>query len=297
MNYHHLLYFWTVVREGGVTAAAARLRLATPTVSAQVRALEDQLGEKLFRRVGRGLELTETGRVAFRYADEIFTLGRELEESVRRGVAGSRARLVVGVTDGLPKMLVRPLLEPALGAAEHVRLICREGRAEALVAALAQHELDVVLSDAPLPQGSAVRAHAHLLGRSDVTFVAAPRLAHAHRRGFPGSLEGAPMLLPAEGSTLRRALEHWLDALRIVPRVVAELDDSALLKAFGQDGLGIFAVPRVVEGAVKRQHGVEVVGRPDGIEERFFAITMRRRIEHPCVAAILTAARADVFGG
>lgn len=295
LNYHHLLYFWAVVREGSVTAAAARLRLATPTVSAQVRMLEEQLGERLFRRAGRGLAVTEAGRVAYRYPDEIFTLGRELEETLRGGPSGQRARLVVGILDSLPKMIVRPLLQPALVGAERVRLICREGRTDALVAALSLHELDVVLSDAPLPAGTAVRAHAHLLGRCGVTFVAATRLAQSHRKGFPASLDGAPLLMPSEGTTLRRALEHWLDGLGIRPVIVAELDDSALLKAFGQDGLGIFAVPQVVEGAVKRQYDVEVVGRTDRVEERFYALTVRRRVEHPGVAAILAAARADLF--
>lgn len=296
INYHHLLYFWAVVREGTVTAAAARLRLATPTVSAQVRLLEDQLGEKLLRRAGRGLELTEAGRVTYRYADEIFTLGRELEETLRSPTSGRRATLVVGVLDVLPKMIVRPLLQPALVGAERIKLVCREGKTEALVAALSLHEIDVVLSDAPLPPGAAVRAHAHLLGKCGVTFVAATRLAHSFRRGFPASLDGAPLLMPTEGTTLRRALEHWLADEGIRPVVVAEIEDSALLKAIGQDGLGIFVVPRVVESAVKRQYDVEVVGRTDRVEERFFALTMRRRVEHPGVAAILSAARSDLFG-
>lgn len=296
LNYHHLLYFWTVVREGGVSKAAAQLRLAQPTISGQLRVLEDQLGEKLFHRVGRRLELTETGRVVYRYADEIFSLGRELMDAVRGRPTGRPLVLTVGIADVLPKLITYRLIEPALRIAEPVRLVCREGKSDRLLAELATHELDVVLSDAPIGPSTKIKAFNHLLGECGLTIVGTRTLAARHRRGFPRSLDGAPWLLPTENTSLRRALDQWFQAQQIRPRVVSEFEDSALLKAFGERGAGLFPVPSAIENEVRRQYHVAVVGRIPQITERFYAISVERRLTHPAVVAISHAARQKLFG-
>jgi LysR family transcriptional activator of nhaA len=295
LNYHHLLYFWTVAREGGVARAAARLRLAHPTVSAQVKLLERALGEPLFRRAGRRLELTGLGRVAYRYADEIFGLGRELLDTVRGRPTGRPVRLSAGVSDVLPKAVAHRLLAPLFALPEPLRLTCREGKTEALLAALGQHELDLVLADAPVPPGSPVRAASHALGECAVDVLAAPRLAARHRKGFPRSLDGAPMLLPAEGTALRRALDAWLERHALHPRVVGEFEDSALLTVFGADGLGLFPVPEVASDEAVERHGVARVGRLPEVRERFWVLTLERRVQNPAVAALRDAARERLF--
>jgi LysR family transcriptional activator of nhaA len=295
LNYHHLLYFWVAAREGGITAAAARLRLAPPTLSSQIRALEDALGEKLFRRVGRRLELTEAGRVVLRYADEIFGLGRELLDTVKGRPSGQPLRLLVGVADVVPKLIVRRLLEPALRLPEPVRLVCREDVPERLLAELAVHALDVLVTDAPLGPGSAVKAFNHLLGECGISFFAVPALAAAHRRGFPGSLDQAPLLLPSEHSALRRSLDAWLEEAGLRPRVMAEFDDSALMKVFGQDGLGLFPGPTAIEAEIVAQYGVEVVGQVAAVRERYYVVSAERRLKNPAVVAISDAARHGLF--
>ena len=295
LNYHHLLYFWTIVREGSVSAAAAELRLAQPTISGQLRGLEEHLGEKLFHRTGRRLTLTETGRVVFRYADEIFGLGRELMDTLKGRPTGRPVRLVVGVADALPKLIAYRLLQPALQLPEPIHLVCREDRSDRLLAELAVHALDLVLADTPIGPTAKVRAFNHLLGECSVTFFAAPRLA-THRRGFPRSLDNAPMLLPTDNTALRRSLDHWFDAQQIRPRIVSEFEDSALLKVFGQEGGGIFAGPSVIEREIQRQYGVRVVGRTDAVRERFYAISVERRVNNPAVIAICATAREKLFG-
>jgi len=294
LNYHHLLYFWVAAREGGLAPASKVLRLARPTLSGQIHALEDRLGEKLFQRSGRKLVLTDVGRVVCRYADEIFTLGREMVETVEGRTTGSRARLDVGVVDVVAKLVVRELLEPALRMPEPVRLVCHEDTHERLLSRLAAHEVDLVISDAPVPPGSGVRAFNHLLGECGVTFFAHSRLAHL-RRGFPGSLNDQPLLVPMEGAPLRRALDAWLDSHALRPRIVGEFEDSALLKVFGADGVGVFVAPTAVEKKVGAQYHVAVIGRADEIRERFYVITAERRIRNPAVLAISDAARASVF--
>jgi LysR family transcriptional activator of nhaA len=291
LNYHHLLYFWLAAREGGITRAAATLRLAHPTVSGQIHALEDALGEKLFAREGRKLVLTEMGRVVYGYADEIFRVGRELLDTVKGRPTGRPLRLVVGIAEVVPKLVAKRLLDPARSLSEPVRLVCREDRTDRLVAELAAGGLDVVLTDVPLGHGARVRAFNHLLGESPVTLFAAASLAAQHRRGFPASLEGAPMLLPGPGTALRGALDAWLESRRIRPSVEAEFDDPALLKAFGQDGVGIFPAPTAIEAEVRRQYRVEVVGRIPEVRESFYAISPERRLRHPAVVAISTVAR------
>jgi LysR family transcriptional activator of nhaA len=295
LNYHHLRLFWVVAKEGGVSRASKLLRLAHPTVSAQIHALEQSLGEQLFTREGRRLVLTDVGRLVYRYADDIFALGRELVDAVKGRPTGRPVILEVGIADALSKLVVRRLLEPALHLPEAVRLVCREDRHDRLLAALSTHSLDVVLTDTALVPGGGVRAYHHLLGECGVTFYASATLAREVTPGFPGSLDGAPLLLPA-GSALRSALDQWFEEKGVRPRVIAEFEDSSLLNVFGQDGVGIFLSPSVVEAAVARQHNVEVVGRTDEVRERFYAISGERRIKNPAVVAIREAARHELFG-
>ena len=295
LNYHHLLYFWTVAREGSVTRACELLHLTQPAVSAQIRTLEKSLGQRLFERRGRTLVLTETGRVVYRYAEEIFTLGRELQETLAGQPAGRPARVVVGVVDAMPKLLAFRLLEPVVHAESPMRMVLREGPLERLLAELAVHSIDVVLSDAPVPSTVRIKAFSHLLGESGVTIFAAPDLAAPHRRRFPASLDGAPFLFPLEGTTLRRSLDDRFAELGVRPALVAEIEDSALLQVFGQAGVGLFAAPTAVEQEVRRQYGVRVVGRFETIREHFYAISAERRIRHPAVQLISSSAREGVF--
>jgi LysR family transcriptional activator of nhaA len=235
------------------------------------------------------------GQVVFRYADDIFGLGREMLDVVRGRGTRRAPRLFVGVADAIPKLVVNRLLEPARRLPDPIVLVVREDRPEALLAALSQHTLDVVLVDMPVGAGSGIKAYNHLLGECDVTVFGVPRLARRYRRGFPGSLHDAPMVLPVESAALRRSLDQWLDAREIRPRVVAEFEDSALLKVFGQEGVGLFLAPTVMERDVRRRLGVQRVGRIPDIRERFYAITVERRLRHPAVAAICEAARSDLF--
>ena len=297
LNYHHLLYFWMVAREGGMAKAAARLRLSHPTVSGQVRALEEALGEKLFVKAGRRLVLTDVGQLVYGYADEIFSLGRELLDTVKGRPTGRPQRLVVGIAEIVPKLIAKRLLDPARALSPQVLLVCREDKTERLFGELAAHELDVVLSDTPLPPGSGVRAYNHLLGECGVTIFARKDLAARHREGFPRSLDGAPMLLPTGSTSVRRSLDQWFDERGVRPALVAEFDDSALLKVFGQDGMGLFPSPTAIEQEVCQQYGVVRVGRIAEVRERFYALSGERRIRHPAVSAICDAAREELFGG
>jgi len=285
LNYHHLLYFWVVACHGSVTRAAAELRT-----------LENMLGEKLFARTGRRLVLTDVGRLVFRYADEIFGLGRELLETVKGRPTGQPMRLTVGIADAVPKLIAYRLLRPALAVAEPVRIICREDMPDRLLAELAVHGLDLVLSDTPIGPTTKVRAFNHLLGECGVTFFGTPALARTRRRGFPRSLGGAPVLLPTDNTALRRSLDDWFESEDVRPRVVSEFEDSALLMAFGQAGMGLFPAPSAIERQVRSQYGVVVVGRLDAVCERFYAISGERRLKHPAVVAISEAARQRVFG-
>lgn len=291
LNYHHLLYFWVVAREGSIARACEQLRLAQPTISGQIRALENSLNEKLFARSGRNLVLTEVGRVVFRYAEEIFSLGRELTDTLKGRPSGRPPRLLVGVADVLPKLVAYRLLDPALHLPNPPKVIVLEGKPDRLLAELAVHGLDVVLTDAPIGPAIKVRAFNHLLVDSPVSLFAAPRLASAYRREFPRSLDGAPFLLPTVNTALRQNLEKWFDAEGIRPLVVGEFEDSGLLKAFGQEGHGLFAAPTLIESEVRRQYRVHVIGRLESIRERFYAISIERKLKHPAVVAISEAAR------
>jgi LysR family transcriptional activator of nhaA len=296
LNYHHLLYFWVVAKEGSIVRASEELRLAHPTISGQIHRLEEVLGEKLFSRKGRNLALTDAGRIAFRYADEIFALGREFLDTVKGRSSGQQLRLVVGVSDALAKSIVYRILEPAFHLGEQVRLVCLENRSvEAFMGDLAMNAVDVILSDAPAGPGTSVRAFSHPLGECGLLFFATPALAKVYRRGFPHSLDGAPFVLPASDSTLRREIDEWLASKDIRPRIVAELDDAALVKTLGQAGLGVFAAADVVEKEVRRLYGVHVVGRAKEIRQRFYAISLERKIKHPAVVAICETARKHIF--
>jgi len=295
LNYHHLLYFWTVARNGSIARAAEELRLSQPTISNQLKTLEASLGVKLLERQGRRLVLTDVGRTVLRYADEIFRTGRELQRAVKGLPTGERVRLAVGVADVIPKSVAERLLRPAVEKIPELTLTCREGPLGQLLAALALHELDVVLADAPAPEGIKVRAFSHRLGECGVAFVAAPALAAGLRRRFPRSLDGAPALLPMQGTTLRRDLEAWFDAQRVRPLLVGEFDDSALLDAFGRRGGGFFAAPAVLEREVCAALDVSAIGRTDEVRVRYWAITVERRLRHPAVAALAEAARAETF--
>lgn len=296
LNYHHLLYFWVVAKQGSITRASEDLRLAHPTISAQIHRLEDVLGVKLLRREGRRLVLTDAGRIAFRYADEIFTLGSEFIGAIRGQGTERPLRLVVGVTDVLAKSVVRQLLEPVFHLGVQVRLVCREDRSlDGFIAELAVHGLDLVLADEPAGAGLPIRLFNHVLGESGTTFFAASRLASGLRKRFPRSLNGAPFLLPGTNSAVRRVLEQWFDKQHVSPRIVAEVDDSALIKILGEGGFGVFAAPTVVEKEVCRRHEVKVIGRVDVIRQRFYAISAERRLQHPGVVAICEAARKEIF--
>jgi LysR family transcriptional activator of nhaA len=298
LNYHHLLYFWMVAKEGSIVRASEELHLAHPTISGQIHRLEEVLGEKLFLRRGRNLVLTEAGRVAFRYADEIFSLGREFVDTLKGRASGRPLRLVVGIADVLPPSLVRRFLEPAFRLGHPVRVVCRADKStEDFIAELALHRVDVVISDGPAGGGIPVRAFSHPLGECGTTFFAAPQLAGPLRRKFPSSLDGAPFLLPGAPSAVRRALEQWFDAEQVRPTIVAEVDDSALAKDFGKAGMGVFAAPTVIEAEVRQQYGVKVVGRAESVRQSFYAISVERKIKHPAVVAIREAARQDIFAG
>ncbi len=296
LNYHHLHYFWLVAREGTIARASQLLRLAEPTVSGQVKALEESLGEQLFQRRGGRLVLTDVGRMVFRYADEIFTTGKELQEAIKGKPGGRPLRLRVGISDVVPKLVAYRLLEPALGPKDPVQLSCVEDKTDRLLAELSTHELDLVIADAPIGPGTHVRAFNHLLGECGVTFFATRKLSSQLSGPFPKRLDGAPILMPVASAQLRRDLERFFDTAHIRPRMVAEFEDSALMKVFGEQGRGVFPGPSVIEREIRDHYDVVVVGRTEDIRERYYAITVERRIKHPAVQAISEAARERLFG-
>jgi LysR family transcriptional activator of nhaA len=296
-NYRHLWYFWNVAREGGMTAASKILHVSQPALSTQIRKLESSLGEELFDRSGRSLELTEVGRVVFGYADEIFALGQEMTDAVR-GLPGSGPlRLSVGIVEAFPKLLAHHLTAAALEAFEHLHLVVQTGPPDRLFGRLAVHDLDLVISDAPLPTTVDVRAFNHVLGESGVSIMAAPGLADRYRADFPESLHDAPFLMPGEDSALRGKLRQWLAERDVVLRVVAEVQDSAVLKVFGQQGLGLFAVPSAVEAEVSRMYETVSLGCLPGLTESFYAISVERRIRNPAVAVIVDSAGSALPSG
>ncbi len=295
LNYHHLLYFWMVVREGGVSRASEKLRLSQPTISGQIRALEDSLGEKLFQKVGRRLTLTDFGRVVYRYADEIFHLGKELTDTVRGRPTGRPLRFAVGIADVVPKLVAFHLLEPALHMKEEVQLLCTEDNVDRLLASLAVHEIDLVIADTGIPPTVNIRGYSHMLGECSTTVFGAAKLVQRYRRKFPESLMGAPMLLPKQGTTVRRNLDQWFAARQIFPKIVAEFQDSALAKVFGQSGLGLVVGPTALKKQIAAQFKLTVLGELTEVREQYFAISAERRLRHPAVVAIAEAARHKLF--
>ena len=295
LNYKQLHQFWSVANAGSLKGASERLHLTPQTLSGQIAALEQTMGVVLFRRAGRRLELTEMGRIALSYADEIFQVGGDLEEALRGQPTARLLPFRVGVADVLPKSLAYRLLAPAMALPEAVRITCREDKLERLLAELATYRLDLVLADRPLPPDANVKGYSHKLGECGICFLATAQLAARHPGSFPDCLDGAPLLVPTEGTAVRGRLMRWLGAHRIQPRIVGEFDDSALMKAFGGGGIGIFIAPATIAAEVQLHYGVEVLGRTDEIVERFYAISMQRRLTHPAVAAISDAARSKLF--
>ena len=295
LNYHHLYYFWMVAREGSIARAAEELHLAHPTISKQLRQLEAFFGNNLFDRVGRNLVMTDFGHTVFRYAEDIFAVGRELQDAVQGRPIGRPLRFEVGISQVIPKLIAHRLLTPAFGLDETPHVVCQEGERDDLLAKLAVHRLDIVLSDATISPTVSVRAFNHLLGECGLSFFAAAKLVSKYRREFPKSLEGAPLLLPTQKTAVRRDLEQWFQKEELRPRIIGEFEDSALMKVFGQDGIGVFPAPTVIEHEVCRQYKVRVIGRTEAVRERYYAISVERRLKHPAVLAICEAAREKLF--
>lgn len=296
LNYLHLQKFWVVAREGGLRQAAAKLNISQPSISAQIRELEEALGEKLFRRQGRANVLTDVGQIALRYADEIFSLGRELTHAISQRPSSEALRLHVGVADALPKLVTNEILRPVFSLRQPVHVICREGKIDDLLGQLSAHRLDIVLADEPVSSTHHVRAFNHKLGDSGTTFCAEPALALRLKRGFPYSLQGAPALLPSESTSLRRSLEGWFTELNIRPQVVAEFEDAALMKVVATEGHGFIALPSVVAEEAALRYNLQAIGTTERCRDEFFAITTERRIHHPALSAITDSARL-LFGG
>jgi LysR family transcriptional regulator, transcriptional activator of nhaA len=291
LNYHHLLYFWVTAREGSLSRASAELHLAQSTVSKQIHRLEEGLGHRLFAKEGRRLRLTETGRMVYRYAEGIFGLGRELMDVLADYPAGRPLRVSVGIADVVPKMVAQRFIEPLLRGPEPVRIVCREGQPNRLLAELAMHELDVILTDAQANPQLRGKTFNHPLGECGVAFFAGADQADRYRSRFPASLNQAPMLLPTENTALRRSLDQWFETSGIRPQVVGEFEDSALLMAFGCQGAGLFPAPSVVVREAESQYPVRAVGRVPQIRERYYAVTVERRLKHPAVVAICQGAQ------
>ncbi len=291
VNYKHLNYFWMVAKEGGIARASERLHITPQTISGQLSLLEDYFGAKLFNRVGRHLELTETGHLVLSYADEIFSLGCELDEVIHQLPARPAQLFRVGIANVVPKTIAQCFLQPALQMSNPVRMICHEESLDTLLAELAVHRLDLVISDRPIPTNVSTRGFSHELGISSISFFAADLLKNKLTGDFPGCLDGMPLLLPTPGTRLRANIEQWLNKHHIHPYIVAEFDDGALMKAFGQEGFGIFIAPSDIEAEIKRQYKVTVIGQTDEVQEKFYAITIERQITHPVVTTVVEAAR------
>ena len=295
LNYKHLYYFWAVAKAGSIARASEQLHLTPQTISGQLSLFEQTQGETLFRKSGRNLALTEAGRLVLSYAEDIFALGQELEEVLHHRPTERTLQLRVGVSDAVPKIVAYKLLEPALQLSQTLRINCREGKFDILLADLAAHKLDVVISDSPMPATTKVRAYNHLLGESSVSFFATSALRQQYPADFPTCLDAAPFLFPGEDAAMRSVLQQWMDQQGLRPRIAGEFDDSALMSAFGQAGAGMFAAPSVIADMVMRQYDVNLIGSTDEIRERFFAISVQRKLTHPAVLAISHAAQGSLF--
>ena len=291
LNYQHLLYFWSVVRTGSLTRACEELALSAPTVSAQLRTLEERLGEKLLAKSGRNLVPTEVGKLVYGYANEIFTLGQDMLDALEQRPSSRPLRLLVGIDDVVPKEIAYRIVEPGMQIKQPVRVVCREGTLERLVADLAVHDIDVVLSDAPVTPSLDIGAYSHSLGTCKVYWMATPALAKTLRQGFPKSLDGVPVLLPTDDTAIRRALDHWLDRQGVRPLLLGEFEDYAMLREFARAGHGFAPVPSVLESQFRREHGFARVGMAQGVKAEFFVISAERKIKHPAVLAMTDSAR------
>ncbi|MDZ4142788.1 MAG: transcriptional activator NhaR [Methylotenera sp.] len=295
LNYKHLYYFWQVARAGSIARASEQLELTPQTLSGQIGLLEESLETTLFRRIGRGLELTETGRLALSYADEIFEVGAEMEQALSGGTIQRTMQFRVGIADVMPKSIVYNLLAPAMALAEPIKIICREDKLERLLGELAMHRLDLVLSDRPMLPEMDVKGYSHKLGECGVSFFATPALAEQYGKNFPAGLNHAPLLVPGADTAMRGRLMRWLSSKNITPRIVGEFDDSALKKAFGQAGVGIFTAPSVIASEIEKQYGVVALGQVDEVVDYYYAISVERRFSHPAVVAISEAAQQTLF--
>jgi len=289
LNYRHLYYFWVVAKEGSVTRAAERLGIAVQTISAQLALLEQAIGKSLLAPQGRRLALTEVGRIALGYADQIFLLGEQMQEVLTESDIGQTMRLTIGLSDSLPKLIASRLLEAALKLPQKVKLVCHEDDFESLLSDLSVHKFDVVLADRPVPSGTTLRVFSHLLGESEIMLFGLPELAERYRPDFPASLRGAPLLLPTRNHAIRGRYDHWFEIHDVRPDVVGEFDDNALLNTFGQHGLGLFPAPSTFTDDVRKQFGAVPVGELTQVREQYYAISNQRKIKHPAVEAILTA--------
>ncbi|MDO8179608.1 MAG: transcriptional activator NhaR [Undibacterium sp.] len=296
INYKHLHYFWVVAKAGSIARASEQLHLTPQTISGQLSLFESVQGEQLFKKSGRNLELTEAGRLVLSYAEEIFSLGQELEQVLHHRPTERTVQLRVGVSDAVAKAVAYRLLEPALALPQTLRINCREGKLEYLLAELAMHKLDIVITDTPMPPTVNVRGFTHQLGECGISFFATKALLQEYPAPFPACLDGAPLLLPGEDSALRSKLMHWLNAQQLHPRIAGEFDDSALMSAFGQAGAGFFAAPSAIADMVMRQYDVQLLGSTDEIKEQFYAISVQRKLTHPAVLAISRAAQKTLFG-
>lgn len=298
LNFKHLHYFWAAAKAGGIVRAGEQLHITPQTLSAQIKQLEERLGCALFRKQGRGLELTDEGRVALGYADQLFAIADELETVIGSTRDGQKVlSFRVGIADSVPKAIAYRLIEPALEAAAQVRLVCHEGKFQDLLAQLAVHRLDLVIADEPMGRQLSIRAFNHPLGSTATSFFATPELARQLQGSFPQCLDGAPMLLQGPASAMRRRLDTWLAEQHLRPRAIAEFDDAALMKAFGSEGRGVFMSPTVLEAETQAQYGVVTIGRTEELVEEFYAISAERRITHPCVVAVTSAARGKLLRG
>lgn len=291
LNYKHLHYFWVAAKQGGIARASEHLHITPQTISGQITLLEEQLGTALFHKVGRKLELTDTGRLVLSYADEIFSLGDELRDVLTQDALRRPQQLKIGIADVVPKTIAHRLLEPALTLDEPIRIVCKENSLKELLAELVLHRLDLVIADAPIPTDIGIRGFSHSLGESGLSFMANPSLAAGLGSEFPANLHGQPLLIAGEQSVMFTRMQQWLDQHHIQPNVVGEFDDSALMKAFGQAGTGIFAVPTAIAEEVANQYGVIEIGATNDIREQFYAISIQKRISNPAVVAITEAAR------
>ncbi|MEL7025258.1 MAG: transcriptional activator NhaR [Pseudomonadota bacterium] len=295
LNYSHLQYFWAVAREGSMAAAAEAMHITPQTISGQLRMLEQAMGRQLFNRVGRRLELTDFGEMVFEYADEIFTLGAELANVVHGESQGGALTFKVGMVSSMPKLIAERILAPAFEVAEPIRLKCYEASLSELLGDLATHKLDIVLSDQPLQQGLSLRAYNHRLGESGLSFFASEALAESASGAFPDCLNELPFLLPTAATALRRRIDDWFDSIDVVPNIVGEIADSALMKALGEAGVGVFMGPTAIEKEICTMYRTRVIGQTDALTENYYAISPERKLKHPAVVKITEQARINLF--